>query len=41
MVHPDRKELYITVHDVNGDCGANIFYVGSFAKGNKKAYQFA
>lgn len=40
MVHPDRKELYITVHDVNGDCGANIFYCGSFAKGNKKAYQF-
>lgn len=40
MVHPDKAELYFTVHDVNGNCGANIFYCGSFAKGNNKAYQF-
>lgn len=40
MVHPDKEELYITVHDVNGNCGANIFRCGSYAKGNKKAFQY-
>lgn len=40
MVHPDKAELYFTVHDVHGDCGANIFYCGSFAKGHAKAFQF-
>jgi lactonase len=41
MVHPDRKELYITAADEHSDYGANIFYCGSFAAGHKKAYQFA
>ena len=39
-VHPDKAELYITVHDVNGEQGANIFYCGSYAKGNPNAFQY-
>jgi len=41
MVHPDRAELYFTVHDLNTAEGANIYYCGSYAKGNSKAYQYA
>ena len=42
MVHPDRKELYLTCHDVaEGGCGAGIFRCGSYAAGNRNAFQFS
>lgn len=41
MVHPYRRELYISAHDLTGDAGANILCCGSFAKGNTNAYQFS
>ena len=40
MVRPDAKELYIISGDDNFDDGSNIWVAPSFAKGNKKSYQF-
>jgi len=40
QVRPGTKELYITVHDITGTCGANIMYCGAFAGANIKQYQF-
>jgi lactonase len=40
MVHPYEKELYIVAADDVQDNGSSVFRAPSFAKGNRKAYQF-
>ena len=40
IVHPDRPELYITIHDDKGNNGANVFCCGAFACGNKRYFQY-
>lgn len=40
MVDPFDDKLYFVAHDINFDAGANIFYAGAFAKGNRNAFQY-
>ena len=38
QISPGTNELYITVHDVTGTTGANIFFCGAFAAANMGQY---